>query len=198
MAIQIANVKITGINPLLQNNPQSVDPFNHYSKLKKAITNKRSKTEDDLLELRDLETEAKIFFDATLGVYVPTNWLTAAVCSTAFAVAKIGKQKLRGGLFAAEQKAKLHYQGMEIVKTIEDVVKNERFRHSMILPQKGVRLCKDMPIFHNWHFTTQLEFDDTVVDLNSLTKIISHAAKYGGFGDFRPTFGRSTAEVSRD
>ena len=58
MSIQQASVKITGIAPLLQNNPQTVDPFNAYAKAKKAITNKRTaKTEDDLIELGNLETE---------------------------------------------------------------------------------------------------------------------------------------------
>ena len=32
MAIQQARVTITGIGPLLQNNPQTVDPFNSYKK----------------------------------------------------------------------------------------------------------------------------------------------------------------------
>ena len=80
MAIQEAIVKITGISPLLQNNPQTVDPFNRYSKAKKAITNKRTaKTDDDLIELGNIETESKIYFDDKLGVYVPSTWLTEAI-----------------------------------------------------------------------------------------------------------------------
>ena len=59
MAMQRINIKISGINPLLQNNPQTVDPFNRFSKAKKKITNKRTgKTDDDLLELGDIETES--------------------------------------------------------------------------------------------------------------------------------------------
>jgi hypothetical protein len=41
-----------------------------------------------------------------------------------------------------------------------------------------------------------LEFDDAIVDLRTLATIVKHTAKYGGFGDFRPTFGRAVAEVS--
>jgi hypothetical protein len=54
------------------------------------------------------------------------------------------------------------------------------------------------PIFHNWSFETMLEFDDKTIDPSSLTHVVKHAARYGGFGDFRPTFGRATAEVSTD
>lgn len=196
MAIRTANVSVTGISPLLQNNPQTVDPFNYYAKAKKRITNKRTaKTEDDLLELGNLETESKIYFDADLGVYVPATWLTEAVIATGFGVAKIGRQKMRGGLFATEPKIKLRYRGQEKVRAISDVVQNPEFRHRMLLKQGQVRVPKDAPIFHAWSFDTALEFDDSVVDFGSLSRIIEHAAKYGGFGDFRPTFGRAQAVV---
>lgn len=197
MAIQEASVKITGISPLLQNNPQTVDPFNRYSKAKKAITNKRTaKTDDDLIELGNIETESKIYFDDKLGVYVPATWLTEAIIVTGFSVSKIGRAKMRGGLFATQQKIELNYRDKSKVKTITDVVMNPSFRHRMLLKQGQVRVPKDAPIFHEWSFQTTLEFDDSVVDLGSLKRIIDRAAKYGGFGDFRPTFGRAIAEVN--
>lgn len=196
MAIQQAQIVVTGISPLLQNNPQTVDPFNHYAKAKKAITNKRTaKTDDDLLLLGNLETESKIYFDDDIGVYIPATWITEAIICTGFSVAKIGRAKMRGGLFATEPKVKLTYRGMNKVKTITDVVMNPEFRHRMLLKQGQVRVPKDAPIFHDWSFETEVEFDDTVVDLGSLRRIVERAAKYGGFGDFRPTFGRANAEV---
>ena len=196
MAIQQARIVVTGISPLLQNNPQTVDPFNHYAKAKKSITNKRTaKTDDDLLELGNLETESKLYFDDEIGVYIPATWITEAIICTGFSVAKIGRAKMRGGLFATEPKIKLKYRGMNKVKTITDVVMNSEFRHRMLLKQGQVRVPKDAPIFHDWSFETVVEFDDTVVDMGSLRRIVERSAKYGGFGDFRPTFGRATAEV---
>jgi hypothetical protein len=196
MSIQQANVTIKGIGSLLQNNPQTVDPFNRYSKLKKPLTSKKSKTEEDLLELGNIDTESKLFFDPELGVYVPTRWLTEQIVTSAFSTIKVGKDKMRGGVFATEDKAKLHYAGMNKVKTIEDVVANPEFRHRMILPQQNIRIAKDFPIFRDWAFYTVIEFDDTVVDLAGLTAILKRSATYVGFGDFRPTFGRATAEVT--
>lgn len=196
MAIQTANIKVTGLNYLLTNNPQTVDPFNRYSKAKKAITNKRTgKTEDDLIELGNIEAESKIYFDDELGVYVPTRWMTEAICTAAFRTIKVGKDKMRGGVFAVDEKAKLHYIGMEKVKTITDVVMNPEFRHRAMLPQGQVRVAKDFPIFKKWFFETAIEFDDTVVDFDGLRRITEYTAMYVGFGDFRPTFGRATAEV---
>ena len=196
MAIQQARIVVTGISPLLQNNPQTVDPFNRFAKAKKSITNKRTaKTDDDLLELGNLETESKLYFDDEIGVYIPATWITEAIICTGFSVAKIGRAKMRGGLFATEPKIKLKYRGMNKVKTITDVVMNSEFRHRMLLKQGQVRVPKDAPIFHDWSFETAVEFDDTVVDMGSLRRIVERSAKYGGFGDFRPTFGRANAEV---
>lgn len=197
MAIRTATIKITGIAPLLMNNPQTVDPFNRYAKAKKAITNKRTaKTEDDLIELGNLDAESKIYFDESMGVYVPATWLTEAIICNGFSVAKIGRAKMRGGLFPTEPKIPLKYRGQNKVKTITDVVMNPEFRHRMLLPQGQVRVPKDAPIFHDWSFSTAVEFDDTVIDAPTLKRITERASTYGGFGDFRPTFGRAKAEVT--
>lgn len=196
MAIRQATISIAGISPLLQNNPQTVDPFNPYAKAMKAITNKRSgKTEDDLIELGNIEARAKLYFDDQVGVYVPARWLTEAIVTAAFGTIKIGKDKMRGGVFSTEDKIALHYDGIDKVKTADDVVYNPKFRLRMGLPQGKVRVPKDFPIFHGWSFGTVIEFDDTVADLNGIKRIVEKTAKYVGFGDFRPTFGRAIAEV---
>lgn len=198
MTIQQARIEIKGINYLLQNNPQTVDPFNRFSKAMKAITAKRTgKTEDDLLELGNIETESKLYFDDEVGVYAPTRWLTEAICRGAFGVVKIGKDKMRGGIFATEEKAALAYRGREKVKAVADIVMNPMFRHRALLPQGQVRVPKDFPIFKDWSFATVVEFDDTVIDFSSLARVVTHTAMYVGFGDFRPTFGRAHAEVAR-
>jgi hypothetical protein len=82
------------------------------------------------------------------------------------------------------------------VKTIADVVMNPTFRHRAILPQMGKRIAKDFPIYKDWSFETVIEFDDSVVDFSGLKKVVERTSKYVGFGDFRPTFGRATAEVT--
>lgn len=198
MAIQAALIKIKGIGPLLMNNPQTVDPFNRYAKAAKAITNKKQgRTEDDLIELGNIETMAKLYFDAEKGVYVPARWLTEAIVTAAFSTIKVGKDKMRGGVFAVTDKVALDYDQKAKVKTAGDVVHNPHFRHRMCLPQKNVRVAKDFPIFHKWSFDTAIEFDDSIVDFDGIKRIVERTSMYVGFGDFRPTFGRATAEVAR-
>lgn len=197
MSMRAAQISIKGVSPLLQNNPQTVDRFNRFAKRMAQINAKKTRrTDDDYLELRDLEMEAKVYFDSDLGVYVPSSWLAEAVATAAFKVAKISRADIRGAMFTTDDKLKLSYRDSDKVAGIEDVVKNPAFRQMLTLPQGQVRVVKAFPIFHKWSFSTALEFDDKIIDPDSLTRIVEHTAKYGGFGDFRPKFGRATAEVA--
>jgi hypothetical protein len=136
MAMRNATVTITGTTALLQNNPQTVDRFNKYAKRMKEINAKGTRrTDDDYLELRDIEVESKLYFDPTIGVYVPAGWLAEAVATAAFRVAKISKANIRGAMFVGDDKIKLNYRDSSKVKKPADIVGNDSFRQMLTLPQ---------------------------------------------------------------
>lgn len=196
MAMRTAKINVTGIGTLLLNNPQTVDRFNKYARRMAAINAKKARrTDDDFLELRELEIRSKLYFDDDLGVYVPGSWMMESLAVNGFRVAKLSREVVRGSLFVAEPKLKLTYANMSKVKKIEDIVMNPEFHWLANLPQKQVRVMKAFPKFQEWSFSATIEFDDKMIDPGSLTAVAQHAAKYGGFGDFRPTFGRAVAEV---
>lgn len=186
-------VQIKGIEPLLINNPQAVDPFNKYSRAAKEITSKRKKTDEDLLKLREIEIESKLYFDEKVGVWIPATWITAAIAAQSWAKAKIKKADIRSCVFVNESKIKLNYACMDKVKTKTDVVKNEMFHTVLNLKQGQVRVCKAAPIFNDWSVEFEILFDDTIINASDLKNLIEIAAKFGGFGDFRPTYGRALA-----
>lgn len=197
MAMRTCKVQITGVSPLLQNNPQTVDRFNKFAKRMAQINAKKTRrTDDDFLELRDIEIESKVYFDDAIGVYVPSSWLMEAIACASFKTAKVSKADVRGSMFAVDDKIPLAYKNKNKVKKIADIVGNQDFRQMLTLPQSNVRVVKAFPIFHGWSFETGLEFDDKIIDPDSITRIIEHTSKYGGFGDFRPKFGRAVAEVT--
>lgn len=197
MAMRQATIKVTGINPLLQNNPQTVDRFNQYTKSMAQINAKKTRrTDEDYRELQDIEVRAKMYFDENIGVYVPATWISSGIAATSFKVAKISKADIRGALFTTDDKIKLEYRDSRKVKKPADIVGNPNFRICLTLRQGQVRVVKAAPIFHEWSFETMVEYDDKIIDPDSLDRIVEHMAKYGGFGDFRPTFGRAIAEVS--
>jgi len=164
-------------------------------RMKEINAKKAKRTDADFDELADLEVESRLYWNDALGVYVPTRWVAEAIARKSFAVMKMGKQSVRGALFLRDSEVPLEYRGKKGVKTIADVVKNPAFRHAMILPQGVVRVEKNSPIFHDWSFSTTLDFDDKVFDARDLKRVLEETAQYVGFGDFRPTFGRARAEV---
>jgi hypothetical protein len=194
MAIQTITARYTGIDSLLQNNPQMSDPLNRFSKEMKQITGKRKKTDDDIAAMRDLEVRAKIYFDDEMGIYVPSTWVTASIAGISWARAKIKKGDIRACVFATQQKLKLNYDGMERVQKPMDIVGDQSFHLIQSLKQGQVRVVKATPVFHNWSFECTLEFDDSIINEAELKQLIQYGAKFGGFGDFRPTYGRAMVE----
>lgn len=197
MSMKELTYTVKGRAPLLMNNPQTVDRFNEYAKKMKVINNKGAKrTDEDYMELRDLEMQSKIYWDDQLHIYVPSRWMAASLAKVSFKRAKISKADFRGGVFMTGDKYKLHYRGEKTVKGRADVEKNENFRQIMLLPQGQIRVAKAVPIFHEWYFSGEIEYDDKVLDPATLENLIIQASYYGGFGDFRPTFGRAEAVVT--
>lgn len=200
MSIRALTVTIEGNRPLLLNNPQTVDRFNPYTKLMARINAKKTKrTDDDYLELRNIEMRSKIYWDDDIkGIFVPSTWVTAAIAKNSFKVCKVSKEGIRGAVFTTADKLPLTYRDMKKVKAPEDIVLNESFRLLMTLRQGQSRVIKATPIFHDWSFVCVLEYDDKEIDPDGLKHTLEHAAKYGGFGDFRPTFGRALATISHE
>ena len=196
MAIRFMQAKFTGINPLLQNNSQTVDRFNPYTRAMKRINDKKTRrTDDDFMELKNIEVRAKIYWDDVTGIYVPANWVSSAIAANSFKRVKVSKAYVRAGVSTM---LPLSYRDSNKVKAPEDIVKNPDFRLDMTLKQGQVRIVKSVPIFHEWSFSCGLEFDDSVIDTDSMKNIIAHVARYGGFGYFRPTFGRATVEITHE
>jgi hypothetical protein len=197
MSIRTASITVKGVTPLLTNNPQTVDRFNKFSRRMSEINAKKTRrTDDDYMELRALELESKSYFDDKTGIYVPSSWVAEAIACNGFKVAKLSRDTIRGSLFTTVDKIPLTYENQDKVKGLQDIVKNPFFHWVVGIPQGKVRVMKAYPIFHRWSFTTMVEFDDKTIDPGSLTRITEYAGKYGGFGDFRPKFGRAEVAVT--
>jgi hypothetical protein len=189
--METIKISVTGLNPLLLSNPQTVAHDNSFKREISKITAKRKKTDDDYAKLADLEVASKLYWDDKLGVYVPARWVLASIAKHSHALVKVSKANIRGGVFVTENKLKLHYRDQKAVKEMDDIVLNGTFRHNMILPQGQVRVAKAAPIFSDWSFGCELEFDPKIIDRQDLLRVLVHSGKFGGYGDFRPTFGRA-------
>ncbi len=200
MAIKTLKAKFTGFSPLLMNNPQGINPMNKLLKLDQAANKKykASKTDENFEAQCKTGIALRLFWDDEHGVYVPTRWVTAQIAKHSFKRCKISKDNARAGVFTVSNHAKLEYDGMKKVKTMTDITKNERFQTLIFQKIGAVKVPKAMPIFHQWSFEVELEYDNTIIDLEQLTDILQYGAKYNGYGDFRPSYGRALCEVTDD
>lgn len=182
---------VTGITPMLLNNPRCVDPFDKYAIARKEITGKRKKTDDDLRALRLLDIESKIYWDDEHGIYIPATWISASIAGVSWSLCKIKKADIRACVFPTQSRIKLNYRGEKNVKTPDDITRNPDYSHTMLLKQNAVRIAKAAPIFHDWSFTTSVEFDRSKINPSELKSMIDQASCYAGYGDFRPSYGRA-------
>lgn len=196
--IMIKSIKFRydGLSQIIQNNPQTVDPLNYYTKELSKINKKRNKTEEDHHNRYDLEVAAKIYWQN--GIVIPTAWVTASLCKSSFKVCKISKNDIRSAFFPVSDWSALKYSGYEKIKDKKDIILNQEYRWLFPTKQGQVKVMKAFPMFDNWSFDVEAEYDDSILPTEELKRILEYAAKYNGFGDFRPTFGRAVFSVLED
>ncbi len=197
MAIKHIRVKFNGFAPMLQNNPRGINPMDRLGKLDAAANKKfkASKTDENFIAQCQTGVALRIFWDDELGIYIPTRWILASLAKHSYKKTKVSKDNIRAAVFTINDKAKLTYDGMNYVKEVTDITHNNRFQTLIFQKIGQVKVPKAMPIFHKWSFEAELEFDNEIIDREQLIDVLTYGAKYNGFGDFRPSYGRCELEV---
>ena len=91
MKFKRAKFKVTGVTPLMHNNPQTVNPLNDYAKKLKVLTSKRTKTEDDLEEISHIKFLSCLYQNQD-GVYIiPAEHFERSIINSA-KERKLGKK----------------------------------------------------------------------------------------------------------
>ncbi len=182
---------VTGRNEIRLNNPQMVDPLNKYAIQMKTFTNVHHSRRDEehYRKMRDIEVKAKLYWNDTIGVYIPSSWIMEAIAKESFAQVKVAKAKMRGAVFMNVNKIKLNYKGMKKVKTFDDVSLDASFRTIENIKQGQVRIIKAFPQFEDWSIDLDFDFDEAIYVEADLKRILQVALMRNGLGDFRPTYG---------
>lgn len=189
------SLKITGTSPLLMHSDRLVNRFDELSVKMTAISGKKKKTDEDHEAMARIEWEAGLYFDTTLGPYLPGKVCKAALIRGA-TVHKLGK-KIKTGVVVMTDKSPLTYVGP---REIEKMWKNGSFRdvRSVVIMGKRIMRCRPMfPI--GWSATFEIVFDPATIDSSELIMSAESAGSLIGIGDYRPEksgdFGRFTVEV---
>ena len=181
--------KITGMNPLMLNNPQTVNPFNEYAKQLSPLTSKRKKTEDDLMEISRIKFLSSLYMNN--GVYViPSSHFEQSVIESAKEV-KLGKKFERNfrifsdGILDFPDKNKSPEQLYEI-GTYVDV---------RAVGIKNVKITTTRAIFPQWETEIECFFDETQLNDTDVIRTLEIAGLRYGIGTYRKLYGRYKVEL---
>lgn len=173
--------------PLLMHNGQTSNPLNPYSIRMKIISSKRGKTEKDFAELARLEKEAGLYIDN--GKIVIPSYVVEACLKAGAKKNKLGKAADAG--INCIGNPQLIFPDMD--KSIETILDDEKYTFSFPVRIKGSKVMRTRPIFQQWGLRIELEYDSSIINKADLDLIVERAGDVG-LGDWRPKYGRFTAE----
>lgn len=187
---EMMKVTFRSLSPLLMHSNDGVNPMNPISKKIKEITKKRTKTEEDLMRIMELEYELAIYFDKNVGVHIPAICVEGTIRNAAKKIKK--GTDVKCGVFVGPDYIPLIYDGP---KTIDELFKDERFQHvsAVTVNRSSVMRCR--PRFDKWAITFDLQYDSTLLNRDEIAQILDIAGKYIGICDYRPRYGRFEAST---
>ena len=189
--MQSIKIKMTGICPLMLNNPQTVNPMNEYSKALKELTSKRSKTDDDQNEIYHLKFLASCYYNSHGEYIIPANMLFKAFEAGA-------KENKLGAKF--QRSVFVHNDGIlkfaENGCTPEELWQNHSEKYVDIRPV-GIMKAKVVTarmIIPEWSLETEVFFDESQLDKSQVWTALNNAGARYGIGTYRQCYGRFNIE----
>lgn len=182
-------ITLTGICPMLQHNGRLANPLDPHTRALKALTAKRTKTDDDLMAIMLTEARGGCWEtdDGLIGLPSAAVWRSIYDASKAF---KLGEQIKRSLLFAdADYVDPLEVDGQ--VHEADIWLKDHDhidYRPAKVMGRKVMRARPLIPA--GWKSTHTFELLDDVLDSRDLVPVLERAGRLVGVGDWRPTFGR--------
>lgn len=187
--MKILKFKIEGVCPLLQHDDKTANPFNEYTKQLKAISGKRKKTDDDLLEMARIEWLASLYYTEQSGYFVKAECFAASFLAAA-------KSKKLGTAF--KQSVSIPNNPSFRFKD-EDLIPDELFtidtyKDFRTVKVQSSKILRCRPIFNNWSCDIDIWYEETRLDEQDIISIVDYAGRYIGVCDYRPKFGRFEAK----
>ena len=179
-----------GTSPLLMHNGRLVDPLDPIVKKIKEVSSKRAKTDQDHEDMAKLEWVGGIYFDASVGPFIPAPNLMKCLVESA-RLSRNGK-KIERGLFFETIMIPLVYDGPRDLETLYNA---GSFRHRVPVTINKAKVMRTRPVFTQWAFRAEGAFDGAVLDFTHLVSAARTAGQMIGLGDCRPLYGRFTCEL---
>ncbi len=183
-------ITMTGFRPLLMHSARLANPLDKTVKAMKAISQKRTKTDDDHIELARLEFAGSMYIHEQYGPFIPGENIERCLVDGG----KLSKKgtALTRGLFIKTDFNPLIYKGP---RTVAELWEDENFRHVASVKVQQNRVMRTRPHFRDWEVVAEGVLDPTVMDPAELGAIAETAGNMIGLGDYRPRFGRFSVNL---
>jgi hypothetical protein len=183
-------IKIEGTEGLLMHNARLSNPLDPAARELKKLTGKRSKTEEDYEAVACAEFAGGLYLDDVVGPYLPADNLFRCLWDAAKKT-KSGV-KIKEGLIITSLVNPLVYDGP---RDPAGLWGNENFRHFASVKVGMQRVIRCRPFFQSWKTEAEGFIDTSIIELYELKQIAETAGMRIGLGDWRPKYGRFTADV---
>ena len=187
MAWQELTYRLKSSAPLLMHSGRTADPTDKFAKALKQISSKRKKTDADYEEMARIEFAAGIYMDKD-GPVLPSYVIESMIVNAAKKVREGPTAK--SGCYCMNH-ARLEYDGP---RTVDELWADESFRFSAIVRVGQARVARMRPVFNEWSATVTLSIEDEVVNVARIDDWMQIAGTQVGLCDWRPKYGRFTAE----
>ncbi len=188
--MQTLLVKIVGVSPLLLHSARFANPLDPATKLHKSLTCKRKKTDEDQLAIAKSEWLGGLYYDPIIGVYLPGANVEASLFEAA-KMQRLGKSSKRS-ILVLDDIIKLNYDGP---KTPERLYEDPRFVDARAVKIGTAKLIRYRPKFNMWSAEFRLSFNPEQIEEREVLRMLDDAGSLVGVGDYRPRFGKFSAEV---
>lgn len=185
---KIVVFKITGISPLLQNNPASM-----LGQKKDDLTTKTNPTPEE-------DAASKVYKTKDGNFYIPAESFRASIIGKGGAASgrKIGKRTAisvcSASIFTVEAECIL--LNPKTGKPLKEYTIDTR--RAVI---QGQGIPRSRPRFDQWMVQLPLEIDEDWIKVEIVEELLNIAGKLSGVGDYRPnkkgSFGRFTAKLEK-
>lgn len=187
-------IRITGDSALLMNKDTLSDPLNPKTQEIKVLTSKRKKLEEDHLQIAELQFKSAIYFDESVGLYMPGAMLKASMVNGA-KMQRLGAAFKRS-VIVLEDMLPLKYDGPT---TVQGLWNNKDFVDVRSVGVQSARVMRYRPKVRNWSTVATVLYAEDLVEESDLMRAIENAGMFSGVGDFRPecggNFGRYSVEI---
>lgn len=186
------HITFTGDSPLIMHSPKCVNPLHPIAKKLREFTSKRKKTEEDLLAISDLEWETGVYWDDSVGLYIPNECLKATIQNGA-------KQNKKGKDIAKYLQVLTLMSPLNIGETQNyDQLKTDlRYRDVRSVCVQRSRVIRTRPRFNTWSTAFDVVYDESMIDITTIVAALEYAGSYVGVCEMRDRgYGRFSVNIA--